>query len=831
MVWNPPGTSAEPLLVVGNYEPQYPIGGLSVGKLAAWDGRAWSAFPEPPVSTVGSMLVFDGAIVVADAAPGARRPPYRWTGTEWMAVGPEGYWLDIRLMADWNGTLVAGGTIAESGLGRRHVIARLTENRWEELSGWPSRPVNVLAVHGGMLIAGCEELSILPTPQRPGAVTFWDGSGWRDFGPRTIGTVFSLATFGGRLFVGAAENRLRWGTSEGSAFPSNAAWIVSGDGSDWVPAGVQGLWRPFAYSFHVDGGRLVAAGAFDDPAGSPADTVYGAAEWTGGEWRPFAPLQRSSGGAWFGSLTRFGQDLFALGNFSAVDGLGAANAARFDGSRWRRIADGVWGQALAAAEYRGALVLAGGFRLLHPTGEASGVAVYDDHTWRPLADGEAGAGVFTADGLPGVARDALVIGNELFVAGRFDSAGGVAARNIAAWNGASWRAVGGGLDGTVAFLASLNGTPVAATEVAVGGTVTAYSIRSWNGSAWVALGTAQPPTVSSIAVWNGVLYLGAARRYENDPLAGSGLLRWDGQAWASVPAASGWDVVSISPGSGGLWLAGYGSVGPELGSTVARWDGVTLTPLDAGSISHPPLSPIAAAVAEHRGQVHRAMERAPAAVGDMTTLTRWNGSGWEYAPSPPPVIPVVRPRRMVSIGDRLVLVGAWTGQFPWSARPLTFFRGGGVLLAGFDGAPPGVPCGQSFSIGVRVDGPADGATYRWSRTFIPSGESPPALVLADTDRPTVRVVRALPGRYSLQVDIARACDTASAQISFTVLPLLGDVYPDGDISALDLQLLLASFGARQGDADYTPSADVDGSGAVGASDLTLLLASFGRSCR
>ena len=45
--------------------------------------------------------------------------------------------------------------------------------------------------------------------------------------------------------------------------------------------------------------------------------------------------------------------------------------------------------------------------------------------------------------------EAIVTYNgELIVAGQFDSIGGIAANNIAAWNGSSWSALGSGVSST-----------------------------------------------------------------------------------------------------------------------------------------------------------------------------------------------------------------------------------------------------------------------------------------------------------------------------------------------------------------------------------------------
>ncbi len=55
----------------------------------------------------------------------------------------------------------------------------------------------------------------------------------------------------------------------------------------------------------------------------------------------------------------------------------------------------------------------------------------------------------------------------------------------------------------------------------------------------------------------------------------------------------------------------------------------------------------------------------------------------------------------------------------------------------------------------------------------------------------------------------------------------GDIDRDGDVDLSDLTLLLSSFGACSGDANFAAAADFDGSGCVELADLAVLLANFG----
>src|SRR5207244_2479119 len=85
-----------------------------------------------------------------------------------------------------------------------------------------------------------------------------------------------------------------------------------------------------------------------------------------------------------------------------------------------------------------------------------------------------------------------VSGSDLYAGGSFTNAGGVAATNIAKWNGSTWSALGSGMNGFVSALA------VSGTDLYAGGGCSC--VAKWNGSSWVALGSGLNNYVSALAV-------------------------------------------------------------------------------------------------------------------------------------------------------------------------------------------------------------------------------------------------------------------------------------------------------------------------------------------
>jgi hypothetical protein len=98
--------------------------------------------------------------------------------------------------------------------------------------------------------------------------------------------------------------------------------------------------------------------------------------------------------------------------------------------------------------------------------------------------------------------DALIAG------GSFGNAGGVAADNIAQWDGMSWGPVGSGVEATVDALIVFNGDLVAGGNFNMAGEITAFSIARWNGSAWSPFGSGLSSRPRAFAEYEGDLYAG-----------------------------------------------------------------------------------------------------------------------------------------------------------------------------------------------------------------------------------------------------------------------------------------------------------------------------------
>src|SRR2546425_1104494 len=100
---------------------------------------------------------------------------------------------------------------------------------------------------------------------------------------------------------------------------------------------------------------------------------------------------------------------------------------------------------------------------------------------------------FNFPGLTGPIGAIAISGSDVYVGGYFRQAGGVAANNIAKWNGTSWSALGSGANNGVN--GSVYAIAMSGTDLYVGGLFTqaggvaANCIAKWNGNGWAALGS------------------------------------------------------------------------------------------------------------------------------------------------------------------------------------------------------------------------------------------------------------------------------------------------------------------------------------------------------
>lgn len=147
------------------------------------------------------------------------------------------------------------------------------------------------------------------------------------------------------------------------------------------------------------------------------------------------------------------------------------------------------------------LVFAGTFDSINGIA-AKNIAQWDGVSWKPLANGISSGTYCMA-----------VFNNELYVAGNINTAGGVNVNNIAKWDGSNWSDVGDGMTGTswngIRDMLVFNGALYVVGDFNEMGSVTTHDVAKWDGIQWSAMSLDHNDAfVNSIEVYNNKIYVG-----------------------------------------------------------------------------------------------------------------------------------------------------------------------------------------------------------------------------------------------------------------------------------------------------------------------------------
>jgi hypothetical protein len=161
--------------------------------------------------------------------------------------------------------------------------------------------------------------------------------------------------------------------------------------------------------------------------------------------------------------------------------------------------------------------------------------------WRELPNGNGSSGSALGSGVRAGARDGIVMAlavsrSEVYVGGKFITAGEVTSNNIAKWNGSSWSALGSGLRGDMERVRAI---AISGSDVYVGGafssagTVNAHNIGKWNGDSWSVL-EIDPDEVYAIAISGSDIYVsGNSFRIPGQAMV-RGIVQWNGKSWSAL---------------------------------------------------------------------------------------------------------------------------------------------------------------------------------------------------------------------------------------------------------------------------------------------------------
>ena len=173
----------------------------------------------------------------------------------------------------------------------------------------------------------------------------------------------------------------------------------------------------------------------------------------------------------------------------------------------------------------------------------------------------------------------------LYCAGEFTSVDGITANRVAFWDGATWTALGNGLNGTVHCLAYSDGTLYAGGTFSQAGGNSAINIAKWDGTEWSSLGVGPNGTVYAAAVVGDDLYVGGQFTIVGGAggLTANNLARWDGEEWSTVGSGTNGRVNALLSNNNTLTAGGNFTLANGIAvNRVASWNGTEWTGLGSG---------------------------------------------------------------------------------------------------------------------------------------------------------------------------------------------------------------------------------------------------------
>lgn len=377
----------------------------------------------------------------------------RWDGSNWNALAAqevEGLNALAVALAVVGDDVYVGGHFTRAGDLTSHGIARwdgvgwqaVGQGRGQGISGF----VNAVAVMGSdVYVAGRFELAGgVPANN----IARWDGSQWHSLGTGEENgvqggfdlffgyrppEVDALAVIGSDLYVGGG---FRY--AGGLVANQIARW----DGSAWhmLDSGIGVAYNP-ARALAVAGDDLYVGGSFSEVSGLE---TYRVARWDGSSWHAVGEGGGVAGG-WVNALAVKDGELYAAGNIHGMGGVVVNNIARWDGNSWHALDSGLtrfdhgsgWVYALTVMDDD---LYAGGHFDRAGDIEVNHVARWDGTAWHALGQGVA------KESSVGAVNTLTAAEGQLYAGGDFDQAGDVAVGGIASWDGGEWRALGSGAE-------------------------------------------------------------------------------------------------------------------------------------------------------------------------------------------------------------------------------------------------------------------------------------------------------------------------------------------------------------------------------------------------
>ncbi len=281
----------------------------------------------------------------------------------------------------------------------------------------------------------------------------------------------------------------------------------------------------------------------------------------------------------------------------------------------------------SAALPNGQLIVGGSFTLCGGVA-VNNLAVWDGQNWQPFI----GGGI-TNTGTTAV-RTIKVQGNQVCVGGVFNTAGNVAANNVACWNGTNWGALSGGVDGLVLALEFDGQALYVGGNFNQAGGINANKIAKYNQGQWSVLGSASNGVqgiVFALQMFRGALLVGGSFTTAAGQ-AVNNIAQWNGVQWSALVDSSNLGlsgtVYDMDVDGSRLLVGGiFVQAGSIVANSIAYWNGSNWNAL--GPTDNPGVNGSVFAIVVDAGTTYLAGDFNGDIINRVNeNIAIWNGTQW-----------------------------------------------------------------------------------------------------------------------------------------------------------------------------------------------------------
>lgn len=403
-------------------------------------------------------------------------------------------------------------------------------------------------------------------------------------------------------------------------YETGACWVARWNGASWDRLGPE-FFGEGTKLLVTTNGTIFVAGAFS------YNGINAIARLEGTAWQPLGTgLQGGQSRTdVFGMIEMANGDLIVAGNFATAGGIAVGHIARWNGSTWSALGEGLNAPASSLVKAAdGSVIVGGGFAMAGTT-VVGGLARWNGASWSGF-----GGGTTAPAWALGVLADGSVIASD-----RTTQAGTVA--RVRRWNGAGWSTVGStfglGLGSSStsvsAFVQLSDGSWVVGGNFGSAANRQAFNVAQFAGDDWQPVSEGR--FVQLLAVTRSLDgELVAAGRFPNAVgFLEPAVARWTVAGWQVItPPLTFTSAVILNCiavlTNGDIVVGGnFNAAGGVPTNFIARWNGIVWSALGSGMNDS-----VSALVATSDGGVVAGGYFTRAGGASISNIARWNGTSW-----------------------------------------------------------------------------------------------------------------------------------------------------------------------------------------------------------